>query len=115
MDDTVILYGHRACPDVPPVMGLLKLSGVPFVYVDIRREPEAAERVRQINGGYESVPTLVFADGSTLTEPSTAVLRAKLVQQGYKVGVAAVLVGYAKWSLLGGVILWALLRFLEIL
>jgi hypothetical protein len=39
----------------------------------------------EINNGNASVPTLVFPDGSTLTEPSTAVLRQKLQSLGYAV------------------------------
>lgn len=112
---TIILYGHRTCPDVPPVMGMLKLSKVPFEYVDIRQDKAAAERVRQINNGFESVPTLVFPDGSTLTEPSKSVLRNKLIAMGYRVGVLAWLVGNGKLILFGGVVVWTLLRFLEVL
>ena len=35
--------------------------------------------------GYESVPTLVFPDGSTLTEPTNGGLQAKLGEMGYTV------------------------------
>ena len=38
----------------------------------------AAERVMEINRGYRSVPTIVFPDGSHLTEPRTDVLKEKL-------------------------------------
>ena len=36
----------------------------------------------EINAGCESVPTLVFTDGSTLTEPSQKVLVARLESVG---------------------------------
>ncbi len=89
----VILYGHATCPYIPPTLGMLSQSKVDYEYINIRKHPEAAQRVREINNGYESVPTLVFPDGSTLTEPSARQLKAKLESMGYRVGPAALLVG----------------------
>jgi mycoredoxin len=93
MTEKLILYGHPTCPKVPPVRGLLARSKVDYEYIDIRRDPEAAERVREINRGYESVPTLLFPDGSTLTEPSVKELITKLESLGYSVGPGAWLIG----------------------
>jgi len=61
---------------------VLDQAGIEYEYVDIRQDAYARERVQSINHGYESVPTLVFPDGSTLTEPSSRELRAKLVALG---------------------------------
>lgn len=46
--------------------------------VSIDRNPTARQEVMAINGGYASVPTLIFPDGTHLTEPSLAQLTAKL-------------------------------------
>ncbi|HEY1011098.1 MAG TPA: glutaredoxin domain-containing protein [Herpetosiphonaceae bacterium] len=89
----IMLYGHAACPQVPPVRGLLARAKVPYEYVNIRKDESAAARVRAINNGNESVPTLVFPDGSTLTEPSTGELTARLEALGYAVGWSARIVG----------------------
>ena len=43
----------------------------------------------EINHGNASVPTLVFPDGSTLTEPSDQALRQKLNGLGFEVGPAS--------------------------
>ena len=40
--------------------------------------------VEQVNNGYQSVPTIVFPDGSIMVEPSSAVLIAKLEQVNQK-------------------------------
>ena len=56
----------------------LDRAGINYAYVNIRQDEAARARVREINGGCESVPTLVFPDGSTLTEPSTSLLNQKL-------------------------------------
>ena len=81
----VIMYGTPTCAMVPPVRGMLNRAQVEFDYVDILEDAVGAARVKEINAGYASVPTLVFPDGSTLTEPSTAVLRQKLESLGYTI------------------------------
>ncbi|MBN1284263.1 MAG: hypothetical protein JXB47_02590 [Anaerolineae bacterium] len=86
-DDTsgkIVLYGHPACSMVPPVRDTLERCGADYLYVNIHEDEEARARVREINGGSESVPTLVFPDGSTLTEPPPGALRAKLKAAGYE-------------------------------
>ena len=68
---------------LPPVRSQLRRARVPFDYVDISFDGPANARVREINGGSASVPTLVFPDGTTLTEPSEAELAAALERQGF--------------------------------
>jgi mycoredoxin len=109
MTAKVTLYGHTACPNVPPVRGMLAQSKVDYEYINIRKHPEAALRVREINMGYESVPTLVFPDGSTLTEPSASQLKAKIESLGYRVGPSAWLAGNLWLVLIGVLVLLAVL------
>ena len=89
----IILYGHARCPQVGPVKSVLNGARVPFEYINIHKDGAAAERVRQINNGNESVPTLIFPDGSTLTEPSVRQLSASLARFGYQVRPTAWLTG----------------------
>jgi mycoredoxin len=56
----------------------LKGEGVAFAEVDIELEPEAEAIVKAANGGNATVPTLVFADGSSLTNPTLREVLAKL-------------------------------------
>jgi len=78
MTEPILVYGRPTCPSVPPVLRLLDEAGVAYDYVNVRQDFEAAARLRQITGGYESVPTLVFPDGRILVEPGTAALRRAL-------------------------------------
>lgn len=96
MKDTIILYGHPTCPNIGPIKGLLTQSKVRFEYIDIHQDGAAAAHVRTINHGNESVPTLVFPDGSTLTEPTVGELQSKLISLGYKTGLTAWLIGYSR-------------------
>ena len=86
MSDKIILYGSPTCFMVAPVRGLLERAEVPFEYVDIMQDETAHQRVLEINYGNASVPTLVFGDGTTLTEPSLPELKRKLGQLGYDNG-----------------------------
>jgi mycoredoxin len=115
MRDPIIVYGHPNCPALGPVKGMLTQSKVTFEYIDIHQDSVAADRVRAINNGNESVPTLVFPDGSTLTEPTVGALQAKLESLGYKVGLAAWLIGNS-WFIffIGAGVLIAVLRFLGV-
>jgi len=96
MNDAIIVYGHPTCPLIGPIKGLLTPSKVKFEYIDIHQDSVAAARVREINNGNASVPTLVFPDGSTLSEPTVGELKSKLESLGPKVGLVAWLIGYRR-------------------
>ena len=53
-------------------------SGISFTEVDIEHDPAAAKLVMSVNGGNQTVPTLLFADGTALTNPSIKDVKAKL-------------------------------------
>jgi mycoredoxin len=91
MSEKILLYGSPTCPMVSPVRGMFERASANYEYVDILRDSQARSRVREINRGYESVPTLVFPDGSTLTEPSLTELQTKLETLGYEVRAATLL------------------------
>ncbi len=48
----------------------LDREGVAYREVDIDRDPAAHGYVVRVNGGYATVPTVAFSDGTTLTNPS---------------------------------------------
>ncbi len=91
MTDPIIFYGSSTCPMVPPVRQTLQRARAPFEYINISFDATSRHRVMEINNGNASVPTLVFPDGSTLTEPSDQELRSKLNALGYTVGPASLL------------------------
>jgi mycoredoxin len=52
---------------------------IAYEYINIDLAPEAAELVQRINGGFRTVPTILFPDGRVLVEPSRIELEAALV------------------------------------
>ena len=61
------VYGHPHCAMVVPVRQLLNHAGVSYTYVNIHTDAEARTRVKDLNAGNETVPTLVFGDGTILS------------------------------------------------
>ena len=60
--------------------GQLKRAGIEWDEVDIESHPDAADVVASVNGGNQTVPTLLFSDGSSLTNPSASQVERKLAE-----------------------------------
>jgi mycoredoxin len=60
--------------------GQLKRAGIEWDEVDIEAHPDAADVVASVNGGNQTVPTLLFSDGSALTNPSASQVERKLAE-----------------------------------
>ena len=56
----------------------LEREGIEFDEVDIERDPSAADYVMSVNGGNQTVPTVVFPDGTALTNPSLNEVKERL-------------------------------------
>ena len=74
------IYTTSWCGYCHRLMTVLKANGISYDEVDIEQDGAAAEFVGSVNGGNTTVPTVKFADGSTLTNPSAAEVKAKLVE-----------------------------------
>ncbi len=72
------LYSTPWCGYCHRLKGQLKREGISFAEVDIEQQPEAAQIVEKANRGNQTVPTLVFADGTALTNPSLAQVKAQI-------------------------------------
>ena len=74
----VTMYTTSWCGFCFRLKTALKADGIAYTEVDIETDPAAAEFVASVNGGNQTVPTLKFADGSTLTNPSAREVKKKL-------------------------------------
>ena len=57
---------------------ILQAEGIRFTEVDIESDPVSADFVMSVNGGNQTVPTVLFPDGSAATNPSIAQVRDRL-------------------------------------
>ncbi|WP_165988220.1 mycoredoxin [Streptomyces sp. YIM 98790] len=78
MQGTVTMYSTSWCGYCRRLKGQLDREGILYTEVNIEEDPDAAAVVERANNGNQTVPTLIFADGSTLTNPSVAQVKAKL-------------------------------------
>jgi mycoredoxin len=76
----VKMYTTQWCGFCRRLKGQLARTGVEVAEIDIERDPSAADFVMSVNGGNQTVPTLVFDDGSTMVNPSAAQVRARLAE-----------------------------------
>jgi mycoredoxin len=72
------MYSTPWCGYCHRLKGQLDREGIAFEVVDIERDPAAADIVMAVNRGNQTVPTLVYADGTAQTNPSIAQVKAKL-------------------------------------
>jgi len=72
------MYSTPWCGYCHRLKSQLDREGIAFEMVDIEQVPEAVEIVESANGGNQTVPTLVYSDGTAQTNPSLAQVKAKL-------------------------------------
>ena len=78
----ITMYGADWCGDCRRSKRLLEELDVEITHIDVEADTTAAAKVVEINGGAQSIPVIVFPDGTHMTEPSDNDLKAKLVALG---------------------------------
>ena len=71
------VYATTWCGDCRFAKRWLDSHGIAYDYINIEEDENAAAYVRQVNGGSQTVPTIIFPDGSILVEPNARDLAAK--------------------------------------
>ena len=74
----MIMYSTPWCGYCRRLKGDLERAGIQYSEINIEKHPEAAALVEQINGGNQTVPTVVFPDGSSATNPSILEVKKRL-------------------------------------
>jgi mycoredoxin len=77
-DQSVTMYSTPWCGYCRRLKSQFDRENIAYTVVDIEQDPKAAEYVMSVNGGNQTVPTIQFADGSALTNPSIVEVREKL-------------------------------------
>jgi mycoredoxin len=80
MSGTFTMYTTPWCGYCHRLKGQLDREGIRYEVVDIERDPEAASIVESANNGNQTVPTLVYADGTAHTNPSVGQVKEKLAE-----------------------------------
>ena len=75
---TVTMYSTTWCGYCRRLKSQMDREGIGYDEVNIENVPDAAAFVMQVNGGNQTVPTVLFPDGSAATNPSLAEVKARL-------------------------------------
>jgi mycoredoxin len=78
MQAQLTMYSTPWCGYCHRLKKQLEREDIPCTVIDIEQDPEAAEFVMSVNGGNQTVPTVVFPDGSVATNPSIAQVKDRL-------------------------------------
>ncbi|MDX1414776.1 MAG: glutaredoxin family protein [Candidatus Promineifilaceae bacterium] len=78
MSEPVVIYTSKFCLHSRIVERFFKTNHVPMQMINIDGDLHARQELMAMNRGYASVPTLLFPDGTQLTEPSLGEIKAKL-------------------------------------
>jgi glutaredoxin-like protein len=76
--DTIKVYGTIWCGDCFRTKRILNHYKIDYQWINIDLDRDGKDFVRQVNQGSTVVPTIIFSDGSVLSEPSNAELLNKL-------------------------------------
>ncbi|MCS7087519.1 MAG: hypothetical protein NZL91_02315 [Thermoflexales bacterium] len=82
-EGVIKFYGAMWCGDTRRARAWFDSNNIPYEWIDVDKDPEAEAFVKSVNKGMRSIPTIVFADGSILVEPSTR----KLEEHARKLGL----------------------------
>jgi len=74
------MYTTQWCAFCKRLKSQLARDGITMTEVDIEHDPAAADYVMSVNGGNQTVPTLVFPDGSVMVNPSAAQVQKRMAE-----------------------------------
>ncbi len=72
------MYSTQWCGYCQRLKAQLKRENIEFDEIDIEQDENAASLVEKVNGGNRTVPTIVYEDGTAVTNPSLIQVKEKL-------------------------------------
>ena len=80
MTQPLTMYTTPWCGYCKRLKRQLAADDIEVTEVDIEQDHGAADYVMSVNNGFQTVPTVVFPDGSALTNPSAAAVKDRLLK-----------------------------------
>ena len=73
----IVMYTTAYCVDCLRAKKFFEANNIPYLNIGLEGNQEATQFVMQVNHGFQSVPTIIFPDGTILVEPGWEELKAK--------------------------------------
>jgi glutaredoxin len=80
--EEIMVYYAPWCGDCRVAKRVFEQYQIQYRLVNIEDDAEARRRVQEINGGYRSIPTIIFPSGTVVVEPTGPQLVATLRSEG---------------------------------
>jgi mycoredoxin len=77
-DGTITMFSTTWCGYCSRLKSQLDKEGIGYTEINIEDVPGTAEYVASVNGGNQTVPTVVYPNGTTATNPSLIAVKAAL-------------------------------------
>jgi mycoredoxin len=84
--DEILVYYAPWCGDCRVAKRIFEQHDLQYRLVNIDDDKVARQKVQEINGGYRSIPTILFPSGTVVVEPTGPELILALRQEGLIVG-----------------------------
>lgn len=75
---TITMFSTSWCGYCRRLKSQLDAQGIGYQEINIEEVEGTAELVASLNGGNQTVPTVIFPDGSTATNPSVSEVKARV-------------------------------------
>jgi mycoredoxin len=75
---TITMFSTTWCGYCKRLKTQLDREGIGYTEVNIEEVPDAAAYVMKVNNGNQTVPTVIFPDGTAATNPSLAEVKSRL-------------------------------------
>ena len=76
----IVMYSTQWCGYCRRLKSQFDREAIEYTVVDIEQDEAAAEFVMKANGGNQTVPTIRFPDGTSLTNPTIVQVKAQLAE-----------------------------------
>ena len=73
----IVMYTTQYCADCHRASAFFEVNNIAYHRVSLEGNEEATRFVMSVNRGFQSVPTIIFPDGSILSEPTWQELKEK--------------------------------------
>ncbi len=75
----IVMYTTTTCGYCRRLKKQLASTDITVTEINIEEHPETIAYIEEVNGGNQTVPTVVFPDGTAATNPSLAEVKERVV------------------------------------
>jgi mycoredoxin len=79
----IVMYTAPWCHDCRVAKRVLEQHSIGYIEFDVDQDDEAMIQLKKLNGGYSTIPVIIFPSGTIIREPSARQFEEVLVSEGF--------------------------------